>query len=181
MRGLSDLIQPLRTLVPDEILVVVGALLLIAAIPAWLRSVRFRQIKGCFRRAARATPGPTRHAHLERAFLIARGRPRLLADLTEHAWRSGFAKEARTAMTLLDQSGRLPVEAIRLHRLIDAEVAVPVDIEQATIRIERLMEAQLWQAARDTLAEAERRFPQAPEWPGLRQRLSQTASPSENL
>jgi hypothetical protein len=162
-RGLTDLIEPIRHLVPPEILAAALAVLVVIAAPAWWRSVRVRQIKGHLRRAARAHDDATRERELDGAFRLAGGSPRLLVDLAEHAIRAGQHGAWRRAVATLDASGRLPLEVRRLRREVEPPRPALRDADEAAVRARRLLDLGLTVAAREVLDEARARFPEDPD------------------
>lgn len=172
LRGLTDLIEPLRDLLPPEILIALGVVLAVVAIPMWWRSVTVRQIKGHLRRAARAHGERAREASIEAAFKRTGGKPRALVDLAEHARRAGLPRAARRAIDELERTGRLPLEVRRLRRETEPADHSLVDPVQAAVRAERMIDLELWTAAHETLAEALDRFPDDPELRALRDRLA---------
>lgn len=175
MRGLSDLIEPLQQLLPPEVLILLLAGALLLAAPSWWRSVKVRQIKGSLRRAARAHDERSRNAEIEAAFRHARGRPRLLVDLAEHASRSGLPLVMRQAVEALEATHKLPLEVRRLRREAEPDRPPIRDMDEVSIRATLKMDRELWTAAAEILDEAAVHYPDHPELERLRAELERRA------
>jgi len=183
LRGLTDLIEPLRHLLPTEVLVLLAIALAIVVAPAWWRSVRVRQIKGHVRRAARAHGPAERRDEVDGAFRKVGGSGRLLVDLAEHAHRAGLHDVWQRAVEKLERSGKLPLESQRLRHKAAPPPRALRDRDEAVVRAELQLSQELWAAARETLDEALARFPDDPDIArldrALRDRPSSPARPGD--
>ena len=170
-RGITDILQVLGQLVPTPVLIAIVAIGLVLATPAWLRSVRTRQMKGKLRTAARAHSAEERNAAIEAAFKLSGARPRALVDLAERAMQNGQIDVWRRALAEPEATGKLELELIRLRRKVSGPDTRPRDPLQAAVRIERLIEAGLVVGARETLEALAASHPDGPELRELEQRV----------
>jgi hypothetical protein len=162
-RGVTDILEVLRDLVPTPVLIGILVVVMALATPAWLRSVRTRQMKGKLRTAARARSAEERASAVEGAFSLAKGKPRALVDLAERAMHNGQVDVWRRALAELEATGKLELDLVRLRRKVagpDKRVRDPL---QAAVRIERLIEAGLVVGARETLDELAKSHPDSRE------------------
>lgn len=171
-RGITDLIEVLAQLVPTPVLIGILVVAGLAAIPAWVRSVRTRQIKGCLRRAARAHDDTERHAELDAAFARAGDRPRLLVGLIEQAIRNGQPEAWRRGLDALAATGRAELDLARLRRKVEPPDDRVRDPLQAIVRVERHLRAGLVVAAEEALEEALADHPDDPDLRELAERVA---------
>ena len=170
-RGVTDILQVLGQLVPTPVLIGIIVVGMALATPAWVRSVRVRQMKGKLRTAARAHSAEEREAAVEAAFKLSGGRPRALVDLAERAMQNGQIDVWRRALDQLEATGKLELDLIRLRRKVAPPDKRPRDPLQAAVRIERLIEAGLVVGARETLQALEESHPGSPELAELERRV----------
>lgn len=171
-RGITDILQVLGQLVPTPVLIAIVVVGMALATPAWLRSVRTRQMKGKLRTAARAHSEVEREAAVEAAFRLSGGRPRALVDLAERAMQNGQMDVWKRALAELEATGKLELDLIRLRRKTAPPDKRPRDPLQAAVRIDRLIEAGLIVGARETLDALVESHPDSPELYELEVRIS---------
>ncbi|MFK7929365.1 MAG: hypothetical protein AB8H79_14315 [Myxococcota bacterium] len=162
----------LAQIVPFPVLV--GILLVAAALafPAWLNSVRVRQIKGRLRKAARSHGREQREKWVQDAFKITRDRPRLLYSLADQAIRNGQPYAWRPALDALAATGKMELDLAALRRKVLPPPNAPRDPLQTIVRVERLIEAGLTVAAEEALEQGLSRHPANAELLALRDRMA---------
>lgn len=170
-RGVTDLIQVLGQFVPTPVLVGILVALALVALPAWLRSVRVRQVKGHLRTAARAHGDEERVRAIDAAFERAGARPQVLVALAEQAIRNGQPLVCRRALDALEATGKLELDLMRLRKKVGAPPPRKTDPFEALVRVERLHDLGLTVAAREALEAALESHPDDSELLALQVRL----------
>jgi hypothetical protein len=159
MAGLGQLVRSLSEVVPLRTLVVVLLVVAILALPAWLETVRERQLRGTVRRMVRADPDQ-RAALVDRALTLAAHVPRRLSVLAGEAIRYDQRDVRDRALAALEEVGG---DTTVLRAKIERPKARFRDPVEAAVRIEGLVGEGLLEAAREQLAEARAAFPDDPE------------------
>lgn len=153
--------EALHLLLPPWAVAAVFALVLAAAVPAWLNNVRIKQIRGLVRRMVRAS-ADEREAMIERALSLADRKPTRLITAVEQAAKYDQRGLQERAMATLDEVA--PDEAARLRFKMqpDALKKVQHPLEVA-VRVERLLAEGLVDAAAEHLDGALARSPDDPD------------------
>ncbi|HHO51961.1 MAG TPA: hypothetical protein ENK18_14035 [Deltaproteobacteria bacterium] len=175
-RIFSDIGQVLTSLIPGWAIPIVLGIAGVLAVPFWIESVRSKQIKGAVRRMVRAD-GPTRRQLAHRALSLAGQRRLRLIGLVQEAIRYGqhaLIEEGLARLTS-DPHGHRDAEALRARiRKPGQRFRDPIE---ASVRIEGLLQQELFVAASEQLDEALGRFPTDPELLHLQRRLSEPREP----
>lgn len=174
MRGLEDIVNVLIEFVPPWLLYPLGAVIVLIAIPAWLKNGKSKRVKGLIRRMVRATP-QQRLEFEEQAFSLAGEDKDLLYIVATEAQKRTFPKTYARAMEKLKQADGGAVLATLLASKTAAppkQVAHPA--ESAYI-ISNMMEEGLTDAAKRRLETALREHPDAEELLVLKARLTERA------
>ena len=157
MRGLSDIVQTLSMFLPTWAVVAVVAVAVMAISPWWIHSMRSKQIRGLVRRMVRADEA-RRRLLAEQAMGMAANKGHRLAVVATEAHKMGQVVLRDRAMAQLEQMGERKELALLLEMVKPKETPVAHPLEAAVI-IERLREEGMFEAARDRLERALRRFP----------------------
>jgi hypothetical protein len=159
MAGLGQLLRSLSEVVPMRTLAIVVLVVAILALPAWLETVRERQLRGAVRRMVRADPDQ-RAALVDRALTLAALVPRRLTVLAGEAIRYDQRDVRDRALAALEEAGG---DTRALRARIERPKVRFRDPVEAVVRIEGLVAEGLVEAAREQLAEARSTFPDDPE------------------
>jgi hypothetical protein len=159
MAGLGQLLRSLSEVVPLRALLVIVLAVALLALPAWLETVRERQLRGTVRRMVRADP-EQRAALVDRALILAAHVPRRLSVLAGEAIRYDQRDVRDRALAALEEAGG---DTRALRARIDRPKARFRDPFEAVVRIEGLVAEGLLEAAREQLAEATTAFPDDPD------------------
>ena len=174
-RGIADLFVAMNALLPTEVVVGIGVVLGVVAVPLWIESIRQKQIRGMVRRMVRADDEQRTRLRLE-LFALANGRARRLIGIAQQAAKYDQRRlkdEAIAALQAMD-AGK-----IEIQRLIDAERKAPIRVAdplQAVIRVEGLLDEGLPVAAREHLDAALGAFPGDPDLLALSERVAAAES-----
>lgn len=172
MGGLTTLVRSVaeilgRVLPPWVILTLVG-IATVMVLPFYLKGQR----RSLARRRISAMHGLSQPeaGRLEaEAFSLVGRDPDGLVVVAEEALRRGREAVARRALERLSASGRRPTEVVRLQRILEGPG--PRLPEEEALAIDRLLQSDLTQAARQRLDRARTRWPDLPEWDDLATRL----------
>lgn len=170
-RGLPELLSTLTTAVPPWVLAVAVVALLPLVVPAWLRYVRGKQIRGRLRTAFRETREARRAALIDEAFSLAGERPLLVVVLADAALAMGMRLVVQRAVERLDALGGPVADRRRLRRELKGEARAAGHPVEEVVVVERMLDEGLLVAARARLDEALARFPADAELIALRDRL----------
>lgn len=168
MAGLSQLVRTLSEVVPVRALLLVLLVLAVVALPAWLETIRERQLRGTVRRMVRADP-EQRVALVERAMHLAGRVPRRLSVLAGEAIRYDQRDVRDHALAALEAAGG---DSRPLRAKIDRPKPRFRDPVEAVVRVEGLLTEGLVEAAREQLGEARASFPDDGELKALESRLA---------
>ena len=172
MQMLPELFTTVQALLPPWALWVLGALLVVLAVPALRWRVRSKRLAGLARRAGFAHDPVERETFVADALALAGDDPRSLAHLADKAHQAGVASLFERARERL---GAVGGDARDVERLRDKTapkrpyVAHPV--EEAIV-IERMIDEELWVAATLRIDEARARFPDDPALAELADRIA---------
>ncbi|MFT7521266.1 MAG: hypothetical protein ACI9MC_003417 [Kiritimatiellia bacterium] len=166
-QGVTDIIQGLAQILPPEVLAAVLVIALVAAFPAWLHTVRTKQIKAYLRRAARAENDDLRQQLYEKAFAIAKARPRRLAALAELAIEKQLTPVWTRALRELEQTGKAELDALRLRRSVSPKRNAARDALELEVRVDSLMADGLFVAAQEIVDHALSNKPNDPKLASL--------------
>ena len=170
LRGISDIATTLNMLLPPWAVATLIGVVLLVALPAWINSVRTKQIHGRTRRMVRADP-EERSRLLEEILDIAGDRPSRLLAVVHNADKYGLRDVRNRALDLLEATGKAEEDVARL-RMKAAPQRKPVGhVIEVALSIERMIEQGMLPAARVRLDEALQRYPEDPELRALQERL----------
>ena len=144
----------------------IGVLLL----PAWLESVRSKQIKGAIRRMIRADD-TVRPELATRALQLAGHRRLRLIGLVQEAIRYGQHSLIEAGLARLEAHPKGRTDAEKLRERIEAPKSRFRDPVEAVVRVARLLEQDLRVAAEEQLEAALLQFPHDDELRELCRRL----------
>ena len=170
-RVLVDIGQTVGSLVPPWAIPIVIGVLAVVLLPAWLESVRSKQIKGAVRRMVRADPAE-RDRLYARAFGLAAQRRGRLVGLIQEGLRYGQHAVVHEGLARLQAIPRAREDVARLRERIDKPGQRFRDPVEAAVRIEGLLAQGLHVAAEEQLAEALTAFPRDPDLHSLQARLA---------
>lgn len=171
-RAFTDIAQLVGQVVPPWLLGPLAVLLLLAALPLWLRSVRIKQIGGRTRRLIRAE-GAERDALVQEIFDLTGDKPALLLAAVEHATRYGQRDvRDRAAAGLRAQGAKLQDLELLLAKEKPEPKPIPHPIEVA-VNVERMLSEGMVETARERLEQARTRYPDDPDLDALWQRVQE--------
>lgn len=170
VRGIGDVLQTLGTFLPPWALALIVGGIAIVALPAWVTSIRIKQIRGDVRRLVRADD-TGRSPLIERILSRAAHHPFRLEMTVREAIKYAQTDLRDRALQDLAETGRAP-DVVRALR---EEIRPPPKVDghpmQAVHAIERLLGEGMDQAARERLDRALARFPGHTELERLRERV----------
>ena len=172
LRGVGDIVQLLTGLLPPWAVALVVGAVLVAALPAWIRSGKSKRIRGDVRRMVRAEAG--RRDRLEGDVLDRAGRDKHLLELTvKEARRREMRSLAERAMERLRGLPGADPFVARLQadpppKQPEKRWGHPIE---AAAAIHTLIENGATAAAAERLAEVRARFPDDDELRALASRL----------
>ncbi len=158
-RIIPDLISVITTFVPPWALAVLGVAAVALAIPAWLRSVRSKQIRNRLRWVGRAHSDDERHRWAQEAFQLADGNGLLLVVLAEEAHKLNQLDLFKRAMTLLRAMPGLEPDIARLDKQSLKDKPRYRHPVEAAVVIEKLAREGMVDEAVERLNEAMQLFP----------------------
>jgi hypothetical protein len=168
VKVVRDLYDFLVLFLPWKVVAVGLVALALAALPAWLETVRERQLRGRVRRMVRAE-SVSRAALVEQTFALAGGRASRLSRLVEAGRQYDQRDVVERALSALDEVD--PPTARRLRALGAPPRPRLRDPLEAAVRVEGLLDSGMTARAREVLDEALRDHPADPELLALRGRL----------
>lgn len=174
MAGLGTLVRTLGTVLPPWLVIPVAIVLLLAFLPAWVETMRHKQLRGLVRRMVRAEEAP-RRALIDRALALARGRGPRLAVIVEQAMKYGQRALMDEALAALQAIDPLGADRLRAQQRPDSPKTVLHPLE-VSVRVERLLAEGMREAAEARLDEALARHPRDPDLLALRARVAQEAT-----
>lgn len=176
MRGLGDIVQVLFLLLPPWAIGVLAVVLAILVVPRLAYRIRSRQVREAVRRMIRATP-EARVQHEARAFERAGDDVALLAELAREARKRSLPGVQAKAVARLEGTPAGRKEAKAFAAETAKPTVGPMHVLERRIRIERLLDAELWEAARLQLDEGLRATPDDAGLRALADRLARDADP----
>ena len=172
LRMIPELFSTLGELLPAWALGLIALLLAILVVPAWIRSVRAKQIRGALRRAVRVT-GDAREREIRAAFDRAGDRPRSLLVLVETGLKMGLPDAWKPALRRLESRGDLLEDTARIRANLERERKESRHPVEIVVRVEELVAHGLDDLAASTLAEGLERFPEDADLLALSRRLGE--------
>lgn len=169
VRGFGEVLESLGQLLPPWVVATVAFVLLVAVLPAWVDNVRSKQVRGAVRRMVRASD-QGRLDLAERAMRLAGRRPTRLTALVEHAHRYQQLDLRRRGLAMLQRVDPAGAEHLlaTIERDRPKQVFHPLEV---VVRVERLLDEGMIDAAAARLDEALARYPDDPDLLALRSRL----------
>lgn len=170
MTGVSDVINGLMILLPPEL---VGLLVVVAAAllaPGWVHATRARQLKGMIRRRVRASEA-------DRSILMDEILQRAGMDVPLLGVAYGEASKREQVVLIaalrarLEQNARGQEELARHTRKTERKKPPPRHPLETIAIVETMIEAELWVAAADQVAQALEAQPTEPRLLDLSERL----------
>lgn len=162
MQVIGDLLDTINTLLPRPVFIGLLVLLVVVSFPAWLGSVRARQIRGRLRTLARTSDPGRRGALADQVFRIAGSRQRHLVLVAEESLRLGLRTVHTVALEALDASGHAAAAKSIRERLAPERPDYRHPLE-ATVVARRLAAQGLRDEARRRLQEAADAHPGDPD------------------
>ena len=164
MGAVLGLLKQLRELLPTPVFVALVVLLILAGLPAWMRSIRTKQLRSQARRVARAGTAVERRAAEDAALALADGKGLLLVALADESLKLNQRALALRVLTVLEETGASPADLPRLRREIHPEKPVvaghPLEL---AVAVRRLVDEGLVDVARERLSQGLARYPDDPD------------------
>lgn len=170
MRGLTSILDTVSQLLPPQAMAAVAAVLVILIAPLWFGSMRQKQIRGVIRRLVRADDSERATLHARIRHLAARS-PTRWVTVVQQAIRYDQRALRDEGMQWLADDGRRPRELAAFNDTIQPSKPAFRDAFEATVRVERLLRAELPAAAREEWERAVAAFPNDAELAHLGTRL----------
>lgn len=161
-RIFTDLAGVVGQFVPPWAIPIVLVGVAVVALPAWLESVRSKQIKGFVRRMVRANE-PERVALADHALRMAGEKRLRLVGLALEALRYDQRALRDQALARLDQHPKGRLDAKKLRERFEKPAVRFTDPLAAHVRVERLLREGLVVGAAEQLEAARLQFPTDPD------------------
>jgi hypothetical protein len=169
VRGITDITGTIGMFLPPWALALLGVLLVAAAFPFWLNSMRIKQISGRSRRMVRAEHDERQRLANEILDLAGDNSTRLLAAV-EQTTRYGLRALRTECVARLRATGERSKDLAQILAKEAPERKPIGHAIEAIVTIERMLEEGLGPAARTRLDEALTRYPHDPELLQLKER-----------
>jgi hypothetical protein len=176
LRAIPDLIAGLTAVLPVWALALLAVVAAAVGIPAWVRSVRGKQIRGKLRTAA-GLRGEERATKIMAAFTLADDRPARLLLIVEAGMKNGLPEAWKPALASLESMGALTLDTARIRNKIERERKGPGHPIEICVRVEELVAHDLHELAQDTLAEGLAAWPDDEDLLQLARRLETSEPP----
>ena len=169
-RAFTDIAELIGQMVPPWLLAPLAGLILLAALPFWLQSMRSKKISARVRRLVRAE-GEARVQLCQEIFEIAGDRPSLLVTAIGQAIRYDQRDLRDQAIVRLEATGKGAEDLVHIRKKLEPErkpVAHPLEV---AVGVERLIEEGMLETARQRIAEGLVRYPGDPDLQALESRV----------